>query len=202
MPNIIIEPHVNAFLEKHSKRWGVKIIRVLLAAPDEPVQALKLTHLIDPPAYEKLSFVQAERLLNRTEDIPQTDGITLKQVNDEMNRLIKVKAHMMEAGISTDTEDFIIEMLAAYHRETTRPNGTIKNFRTANEREYQRHQAAIKRLLSKAKKECPEAYAYITAHLKTGLYFKWDTSADLNPSAPDTGKAVPHGPRVNTPRRC
>lgn len=192
MYNITGEPRVSAFLQKHCDRWGAKIVTVLQMYPDEPVHVLQLSHLIEPPDYGMYGQKQVDRMLLETENIPQTDRITLKQVDTELNRLVKIKAYRLEAGLDCSDLDFKIEVLAAYHRATTRPNGTIKNFRSSADREYQRHQAAVKRLLAKAKKECPEAWAYLTSHLKMGMYFTWLSDDHALPVE------IPSQPKTNT----
>ncbi len=174
----IARPRVADFLERHSKRWGAKVVILLQSMPDRPVHVLAISLLIAPPEGGSLSYAQVERLIRQNEAIPQTDAVTLKQVNNELNRLIKIKAWREAAGLPRDGGmEAAIDMLCAYHRETTRPNGMIKNFRLETEREYQRHRAAVRRLLKKAKLECPEAYRCIRSHLKTGTWFTW--SSDL-----------------------
>jgi hypothetical protein len=179
-------PRVDAFLQKHKDRWGVKIVSVLQNYPDEPVHVLQLSHMIEPPAYQGLSPEQVDQLIFKADDIPMTDRTTLRQANRELNRQIKIKEARQKAGLPCDDQDFIIAWLIAYHKGTTRPNGTIKPFRGNAEKEYQRHQAAVRRLLDKAKIECPEAWGYITTHLKMGIYFAWLSdqyaAAGVNPS--------------------
>jgi len=143
--------------------------------PEEPIHVLNLTHMIESPDYSGFSFRQVQQLLLNQSTIPQTDVVTLKQVDNELNRLIKLKAWRQSVEADCSDIDKTIQQLVSYRKETTRPNGTIKGFRSAVEREYQRHQKAIQRLLKKAKKDCPDAYAYIRNHLKSGIYFQWVT---------------------------
>jgi len=164
---------VSDFLHKNRKRWGTKIVLALQKIPNEPVHVLQLSHLIEPPEYGKFSFEQVERMIKKQEKIPQTDGTTLRQVNNEINRLVKMKANRLEMGVDCTDIITVLEQLVRYREETTRPNRSIKNFRLENGHEYQRHQSAVKRLLQKAKRKCPEAYHYIRSHLKMGTYFIW-----------------------------
>ena len=165
--------NVSAFLQKHGKRRGTKIINVLQSMPNEPVHVLQLSHLIEPPEFGSYSYGQVERLLLKAEELPQTDVKTLKQIDKEINRLVAMKANRMETGADCTDIITVLGQLVRYRDETTRPNGSIKNFRLEEGREYQRHQSAVKRLLKKAKRDCPEAYDYIRSHLKMGTYFTW-----------------------------
>lgn len=168
-------PRIAGFFDANCEMWGVRVITALIQMPDKNVHCIALSHQVEPAENRYLGPHGAEKLIQNLEKLPMTDVKTLREVDRELNRLISIKAELKSAGQDFSEQDREIEQLIKYRKECTRPNGTIKDFFCVENREYQRHRSAIKRLLDKAKKECPEAYYYVKSHLQMGIYFYWSS---------------------------
>jgi hypothetical protein len=172
-------PLISRFLEDSCEMWGVRIIRALMKMPDQPVHCNALSILIEPADANLLSPDALNFLLQNQEKIPLTDEKALHEVRQELSRLTAIKAEKRHQDLDFSAQKREIEQLNKYLRECTRPNGDIKAFYSTEQKEYQRHRIAVKRMLDKAKRKCPTAYRYIKAHLQTGVNFFW-SSEELN----------------------
>jgi hypothetical protein len=168
-------PRIHSFFEANCAMWGVRVILALIEMPDRMVHCIALSHQIEPVENEVLGEKGADYLIQNLEKIPMTDVRALKQVDKELNRQLKIKAERMHLGLDVSAQDEAIFHLIRYRKETTRPNGSIRDFFSVEMKEYQRHRAAITRLMNKARRECPEAHYYVKAHLLSGIYFYWSS---------------------------
>ena len=144
------------------------------------VHSIELCHYLEPPEESReYPFDRADYLINHQSVIPRTDDKALREVDKEIVRLIAIKAERQSEGLDVSDIERDLQMLSDYRRENTRPNGRIRNFGDDATKTYQRHMIGIRRLMEKARQECPEAYYYVKAHLLTGIYFFW-SSEDLS----------------------
>lgn len=173
-------PRISRFFEDNCEMWGARVIGALRALPDRMVHSIELCHYLEPPEENgEFPFDRVDYLINHQSVIPRTDDKALREVDKEMVRLVGIKAERQNRGLDISEVERDLQMLSDYRRENTRPNGRIRNFGDETTKTYQRHMTAIRRLLEKAKAECPEAYYYVKAHLLTGIYFFW-SSEDLS----------------------
>jgi hypothetical protein len=170
-------PRISSFLETNCEMWGVRVVLALIEMPDSMVHCIALSHQIEPVESDVLGEKGTDYLIQNLEKIPMTDFRTLKDVDKELNRQIKIKAERMNLGLKVTAQNRLIKQLICYRKETTRPNGSIRDFYSVEMKEYQRHRSAISRLLNKAKLECPEAYYYVKTHLMSGIYFYWSSKS-------------------------
>jgi hypothetical protein len=174
------KPCISRFFDNNCGMWGAQVIGVLRAFPDKMIHSIELSHYVEPPeGCIECNPDQADYLVRYESAIPMTDDRTLRQIDAEIIRLVSIKAEKQNLGLDVSDLEAELEMLQDYHRQCTRPNGKIRSFRTGSFQAYQRHMSGIRRLLIKAKAECPEAYYYVKAHLLTGINFCW-SSQDLS----------------------
>jgi len=168
-------PLISGFFEDNCEMWGVRITQALMKMPDQPVHCNALSHLLEPADANLLGPDGLDFLLQNQEKIPLTDEKALKEVKKELTRLTAIKGKKLQRNLDCSAQNREIELLKKYIRECTRPNGVIKAFYSTEQKEYQRHRIAVKRMLDKAKRDCPAAYHYVKAHLQTGVNFFWSS---------------------------
>jgi hypothetical protein len=173
-------PHISGYLKANCEMWGVKIVLALIQMPDQMVHCIALSHHLEPEESKSVPAGKVDRLIRDLDKIPMTDDKTLREVDRQINRLIGIKAEKLKLEQDCSDLDAELDALVSYRKQTTRPGGAIRHFYSVEQKEYQRHRAAVSRLLEKAKKECPEAYHYIKSHLLTGTWFFW-SSDELTP---------------------
>jgi len=189
-------PRISRFFEDNCDMWGARVIGALWALPDRMVHSIELCHYLEPSEESgEFPFNRADYLIKHQSAIPRTDTWALREVDKEIDSLIGIKAARQSKGLDVSDLERDLQMLSDYRRENTRPDGRIKNFGDEANKTYQRHMTGIRRLLEKAKADCPEAYYYVKAHLLTGTYFFW-SSEDL--SANQDKSPGRHKPRKRT----
>ena len=166
-------PCVRDFLEQNSGMWGVKVVTAMMQMPERYMHGIRISHFIEPQNSTLVPQSYVEDFIRNEDLIPMTDDGTLKAIDREKARLEGFQAKAVSDGHDCSSAIKQIEALDAYIRQTTRQGRTINNFSSAETREYRRHYMGVKRLLAKSEKECPEAGAFIKAHLIMGVYFFW-----------------------------
>jgi hypothetical protein len=162
---------VTEFLAQNSDLQGCKALALLMRKPGEPVWCKDLIMAINP-VESPYTPEQVAHLTQSREVIPMTDKATLKQVRKELMKLYQLKAELQTADQPTTRLDHDIAACEKYIKDTTTPYG-IKSFITDDKAAYDSLSAALRRLVRKAEKECPEAACEIQKHLQTGRYCSW-----------------------------
>lgn len=203
--NVSIKPHIREFMQSHSNLWGTKLVFLLLSKPDEPFHVIRLTHTIEPPEFPAWKYDRFTRAYESNCGIPQTDSQTLKDIDQRLIKLIAIKAELVVNDLDFTHIEKEMQVLVGYRKETTRPNGNIKNFEQETRKEIKRHRTAFQTLLNKAQLECPDAYYCFKRHVQTGLYYKWISFPDEEELAKaisqhEKGKSTK--PQINNHRRC
>ena len=163
---------------------GAKAIALLLRNPNTPLHCISLTHLISPPDF--LGKISCDESLPEPGDclrkIPYSDQKTISDIYKRLNYLIGAKSVLLNLHPLADNpiatkqlSDIDSEFCALkrYLGQCLRPGGYIRNFPDDERKASQRISVAIKRLLQRNAEQYPEAVAYLTKHLKMGLYFQY-----------------------------
>ena len=171
------------FISANRTNDGAKALALLMRNPNTPLHCISLTHLISPP---DIMITPCDDALPDPGDclrkIPLSDHKTIKDIYKRLNHLIDTKSVLITLCQNEDNilytkqlSDIDTEMSALKHYlgQCLRPGGYIRNFPDEERKASQRISLAIKRLLNRNAEQYPEAVAYLTKHLKMGLYFQY-----------------------------
>jgi len=156
-------------MEEYADMQGVKLLNILINQQG-PVHCIRLCQMA---AIYPSSILPFEADLIRFNPIPMTDPQTLKELDRELNRTINIIALREGQGLPADDLKKKLEMLTAYRKECTFPNGKIKLFIPEQRKAYNAVATAIRRMKMVAFQVNRDAFKSICRHLKIGYYVSW-----------------------------